>query len=534
MTDPATATEPTEPARPAPSGGRRRAKQAGILMYGRVLATLSEALVPLVMVRLVGKAEVGVLGGLIVLYNTAALLLASGLPAAVMYFVPTREAAARAEAARKIAGLMAGLGVVLSLVMVSVALAMRSGSLPLAGAGDNLEAGGSAFDPEALGLLVFLALYPLGDIPGRMLPNLLVAEGRAGAAAAFGIFKSVGTAAAILVPLAVGGGIKGSMLALSVFGLIQAAVLGHDLRQLYRDSPGPGPTLTRLHLVRFAIPLGMTDIVSMLNGRIDGFLIMGAFTAAGFAEYHAAAWQIPLITSIAYIVGSVSARDLAQHFQRGQAEHAVQLWRTSIEKVSLVVTPLALVFIVAAEEVMELLFTADYLRGAQVFRIYSLSHRTTHRRLWLGHRRRWPPTPRALGRGRGSGLQCHAQRTRVVALWLRRPSHRHRTGLHPHGGRLLLVHRSSDWPAREPDLPRDRPRPGAAARCRRLPAGVGLQDHGRLVGGSIVAGPGLADSQRLRSARHAHWSNRRSGMALHAALAHRPNRLQPLNRNPDA
>ena len=216
-------------------------------MYGRVLATLSEALVPLVMVRLVGKAEVGVLGGLIVLYNTAALLLASGLPAAVMYFVPTREAAARAEAARKIAGLMAGLGVVLSLVMVSVALAMRSGSLPLAGAGDNLEAGGSAFDPETLGLLVFLALYPLGDIPGRMLPNLLVAEGRAGAAAAFGIFKSVGTAAAILVPLAVGGGIKGSMLALSVFGLIQAAVLGHDLRQLYRDSPGPGPTLTRLH-----------------------------------------------------------------------------------------------------------------------------------------------------------------------------------------------------------------------------------------------------------------------------------------------
>ena len=115
----------------------------------------------------------------------------------------------------------------------------------------------------------------------------------------------------------------------------------------------------------------MTDIVSMLNGRIDGFLIMGAFTAAGFAEYHAAAWQIPLITSIAYIVGSVSARDLAQHFQRGQAEHAVQLWRTSIEKVSLVVTPLALVFIVAAEEVMELLFTADYLRGAQVFRIYA-------------------------------------------------------------------------------------------------------------------------------------------------------------------
>ncbi|MEM7679081.1 MAG: polysaccharide biosynthesis C-terminal domain-containing protein, partial [Myxococcota bacterium] len=48
------------------------------------------------------------------------------------------------------------------------------------------------------------------------------------------------------------------------------------------------------------------------------------------------------------------------------------LWRTAIQKVSLIVVPVAMFFIVSAEEFVQLAFTGDYIRAVSIFRIYSL------------------------------------------------------------------------------------------------------------------------------------------------------------------
>lgn len=330
-------------------------------MFGKALATVSEAVVPIVIVRLLGKTEVGVLTAVLVFYSTASLLLSTGFPSALFYFLPTRSPAERGCVARKLALLLTLLGALLGVAMLALGTLAESANLGLAG---------GIFDVSTLGLITALALYPLGDVPSRMLPNLLVLEERTRAAAAFGIVKATGMAAATLLPILLGASLQWVLLCVGFFGLVQGLLLLLALRWLYPGRWSCRSTVSVRELIKFSIPLGLTDVVSRLNNQLDRYLIGLSFPAARFAEYHAAAFQVPVVGDISYSVGRVYAADFAVLFKQGKARKAMALWRASIHKTSLLVLPTTCVFLIAAEEVIELLFTADYLSAANVFRLY--------------------------------------------------------------------------------------------------------------------------------------------------------------------
>jgi len=109
----------------------------------------------------------------------------------------------------------------------------------------------------------------------------------------------------------------------------------------------------------------------MLNNAVDRYLILLTFSAATFAEYCAGAWQIPILTTIAYTVGTAYSPKFVTLFQARKPKEAISIWQQSIAKVSLIVIPLTSIFIIAAEEPIELLFTVHYLHGANVYRLYS-------------------------------------------------------------------------------------------------------------------------------------------------------------------
>ena len=44
-------------------------------------------------------------------------------------------------------------------------------------------------------------------------------------------------------------------------------------------------------LFKFAVPLGLTEAIGILNKRLDRFLVVGLFAAAVVAEYEVGAWQ---------------------------------------------------------------------------------------------------------------------------------------------------------------------------------------------------------------------------------------------------
>lgn len=347
------------------------ADSAATLIFGKVLAALADAATPIILVRLLPKEDVGVILALFVVYATVSLFFLIGLPNAVLYYLPSRSAGERRAIARLTTGALFGLGVLTGALLLLLPLLGQQFPALLrpfaAGGGAGVVTGGAG-----IGLFALLALLPLGDVPARLLPNLLVIEGRTRAAAWFGIGLSLARTLACVVPPLVGLGVVAIVASLAVTGLVSLAVVVAVLGVLYRDAPRQSSPVSLAEILRFGLPLGLTDLVSGLNGSVDRYLVMFAFTPRDFAEYQAAAWQIPIVTAIAYTVGTACAPRFTEMFKSGRPEEAVELWRRATVKVSLVVVPVSLVFVIAAEETLQLLFTADYLRGATVFRYYGL------------------------------------------------------------------------------------------------------------------------------------------------------------------
>jgi O-antigen/teichoic acid export membrane protein len=346
-------------------------EQAGILLWGKIFSTVAEAVAPLIIVRLLGKVEVGSLVALLLLYNTVLLVAMMGFPTTLAYFLPSRGAAERRAITRHIALVMSGVGVVAGLLLYVLSFLDPDAWGVLREVSSGPSVGGAA-SSASLEYLAPLALLPVVDLPARILPELLVVEGRARASAVVSLVRALGSTLATLVPLALGFGVWTVVFSLVAFGWVQALLVPFYLGGLYAGEPRvPSPVRTR-ELFRFAVPLGFTTTMATINNRLDRYLILFLFSAVAFAEYQAGAWQVPMITAIPAAVGTAYAPRFAELFKKGEARRAVAIWRDSVRKVSLLVMPITMIFVVAAEETMELLFTADYLRGAWVFRLYSM------------------------------------------------------------------------------------------------------------------------------------------------------------------
>ncbi len=344
-------------------------EQAGVLVLGKILATLSEAIVPLAIVRLLGKADVGILSGLLLVYSTVALVLTAGFPETLTFYLPTRTPAERKAIAAKVAQALLLLGSIGALVLLGISLLARfvpSWASGMAGGHDSQSA------IESLKYLALLAVYPIADLPGRMLPNLLIVEQRAKAAAGIGIVKAIGSALAAILPIALGAPLWVVILSIGSFGFVFGAVLVYYIHALYPGVPAIASPISMKTLLRFGLPLGLTDIVSMLNNQLDRYLIVFFFPVTAVAEYQAGAWQIPIIMTIPYTVGAVYAPRFVELFKTGKSQEAIDIWRHSALKTALLVVPITMVFVVASEETMELLFTSSYLRAAPVFRWYCI------------------------------------------------------------------------------------------------------------------------------------------------------------------
>jgi len=339
-----------------------------VLVLGKILATLSEAVVPLVIVRLLGKADVGILSGLLLVYSTVALVLTAGFPETLTFYLPTRAPEERKAIASKVAQALLLLGLLGALVLLAISLLARFAP----SWASSMASGHDQSGVESLKYLALLAVYPIADLPGRMLPNLLIVEQRAKAAAGIGIVKAIGSAVAAILPIALGAPLWVVILSIGSFGFLFGAVLVYYIRRLYPGVPAIESPISMRTLLRFGLPLGLTDIVSMLNNQLDRYLIVFFFPVTAVAEYQAGAWQIPIIMTIPYTVGAVYAPRFVELFKAGQSQEAIGIWRQSALKSALLVVPITMVFVVASEETMELLFTKSYLRAAPVFRWYCI------------------------------------------------------------------------------------------------------------------------------------------------------------------
>ena len=104
------------------TGNQERARQATFLIVGKVMSTLSEAAVPMVLVRALGATEVGILSAVLMIYAIVAPILTAAFPATLMYYLPTREPSARRAIATRVALVLFGLGALAAAVLFGLGL----------------------------------------------------------------------------------------------------------------------------------------------------------------------------------------------------------------------------------------------------------------------------------------------------------------------------------------------------------------------------------------------------------------------------
>lgn len=351
------------------------ATQAGILVWGTVAARVVKSVAPLAILYLMGESDVGAFAALMLVYQTLVVMIAAGFPRAVLYFLADRSPRARrliVSRLTRITFVLGGLAGALFVLLgvLGPGLVEQLGRWAAESFGRDADTSGGVAD--TLRYLPLLALYAVFDVPSRMLPNILLAESRPRASAGIGVVQSLGMACATLIPAALGFGVAGIAIATAGFGVVYGVVFLLVLRSLYMgvgagsDSGAPRSP----ELIRYCLPLGLTDIVTTLNTGLDLWLITILFPLESVAHYKAGAWQIPVITTIAYSVGSVYLPRFASLHKSGKPREAIRIWRDTARKVALIVVPLTLVFIVGAEELVGMVYPEGYGPSAGVFRAY--------------------------------------------------------------------------------------------------------------------------------------------------------------------
>lgn len=122
--------------------------------------------------------------------------------------------------------------------------------------------------------------------------------------------------------------------------------------------------------VKYTYPLGLGNMVGIIGGRIDRFILSAYFTSSDFAMYSIAQFRIPIVSLIFPAVSNVIGPQIAICSKEGDLKEAIRLWHKMIVKFSLVVIPFTIYSIFSAQELITLLYTEKYIEAAFLYQLF--------------------------------------------------------------------------------------------------------------------------------------------------------------------
>ncbi len=340
-------------AAPPSAFGRR----AGLIFFGRFVLGLGQLLTIAALVHLLDKRSFGALSHLLLLYATATGIVVMATPDNVLFFFPRLDPGQRRATAWQLVRILGALGALAGAVLLVLGL------FPGTVFGDA---------PWAARYVPLLAVYAMLDLPAWMLPNLLIVEDRHRWASLVSIGQSAAQVLAILVPCALGLPLWAPLVALIGYGVLNFGALLIVVRRLYRaHTPTPGAVTVRRH-VAYALPLGLSVIVGTVIRQFDKFVVLYVIGLTAFAEYTVGAWEIPLVTLLPYSIGAAAVPLMVKSFRADRPREALALWKGTIPKVALIVLPVVVLFLICADDFIDLIFGSEYLRAAGPLRLFTL------------------------------------------------------------------------------------------------------------------------------------------------------------------
>ncbi|WP_437299516.1 oligosaccharide flippase family protein [Sorangium sp. So ce426] len=362
---PSRAPEVARAAKAAPGPGEAQgtslADRIGMIVGGQVVNTLIVLVQGIVVVRLLGKAEYGVLAFATMLFVTGRDFALLYLPESFLYFAPKVTRAELRGLVRQSMLLLVGLGA-LSALAFSVFALVPSVFL------DGREG--------VTQLLLLIGLMSVIAYPASVFSPLFIATNNHRKSAGLALVVTLSNAASAIVPAALGCSIAWIVAAQCAAQALRLWLSYRLYARLFQDiAPAPFPGGVRAQLA-YALPLSVTRFAGLFNQKLDKFVIGLFFSAGLYAEFAVGSQELPLVGVLAYSVASTMLPDLVARVEGGRtpaegARAAIDLWHSGVRKTTLIMLPIAVFLLLFAEPLMRAIYGDAYAGAAVPFRIYS-------------------------------------------------------------------------------------------------------------------------------------------------------------------
>ena len=361
-------------------------EKTGVIVFARIITTVIDLALAIAVVRLLSKTDFAIMGYVLMIHEIARNVAVLGFPDSIFYYFERITSTARRGFA-----------------LQTVAILLISGTLAgLAILGFNL------FLPSLLSqwpedsirvlqqFLPLMAVVSVLEIPTWPTTNILLASDRQKGAAWYEMSTSVIAFGALVLPLVLGYGLEIAIWSLVGYSVIRfvgsMVLLGIILPKNTRlsdsentlastqeeDTAGHYQLENRISLLdqaKFSLPLGLSSLVGRFNKYIDKFIVSIFLVNTAYAEYSVAANEVPLIKVIPLAVGSVLISRYVQFNLQSKKDELLSLWYKGIEKVSLLVIPMTILFTLLAPELITFLFETEgvsYANAVLPFQLYNL------------------------------------------------------------------------------------------------------------------------------------------------------------------
>lgn len=336
-----------------------------VVVFSRVLTSMIDLVTAIIIARVLSKTEFAIVGYLLMIYEVARYVATLGFPESIFYYFEHLAKDFRKAFALQTSGILAATGLLAGgIIMVVKVFAPELIS---------------DFDPEAVAViqeyLPLIAIVAVLEIPTWPVHNVLLASDRQKEAGWYQVVTSLMSFCALIIPLALGYSIGIALYCMIGYAVVR--FIGSAIWLLLILPPGESrtPKGNIMEQISFSIPLGISSLVSQFNKYADKFIVAFFLTEAAYAEYVIGAQEVPIIRVIPFAVGSVLISRYVNLKIKGEEGQLLELWHKGIRKVSVLVIPLTILFIVIAPFFIPLVFeTGDtnYQNAIIPFQIYNL------------------------------------------------------------------------------------------------------------------------------------------------------------------
>jgi O-antigen/teichoic acid export membrane protein len=329
-------------------------RPALLLMCGRTLAFAATFFIPVVVARIFDPTHFATYKQLFLIYSTVYLISQVGMASSLYYFLPL----APRDAGRYVAN---------SLVFLTATGLLGFAALLLLRA----QLAHWLSNVEVPRYILWIGLYTLLSMLSATLEIVLISRGRYLWASASYALSDLARAVASILPVLMFHRLDALLQGLVLVAFLRATITLFYFHTEFRETFRLDRILLKSQLA-YALPFALAIIVEILQASLPQYVVAYLSSPAAFAIFAVGCLSIPLVEFASSPACDVMMIRMQENLTAGRHRAVLEIWHDTTRKLALLFFPLVALVVVAAKDIILLLFTPKYAASIPLFMVWSI------------------------------------------------------------------------------------------------------------------------------------------------------------------